>query len=195
MRHLLFSLVLLTAFVGAVCADSPDPFKCSCEPWDTYEGVFMTPGSQSDIDEVTIVVCNSEGDPIQGSIVTVDISNCVDLCVCVPDDGLTGTTDAAGAVTLNPRVGGCDECTVILRADGVTIGVYTPPGPGLPTVRSTDWDGSNCESVVTGSDFGFFAGAFKETQDPCSDYNGDSAVTGIDFSIFAGSFMAGDSCQ
>jgi hypothetical protein len=195
MRQLLF-LILLIALVDAVAADSipdPDPPQCSCEPWDTNGCVFMTPGSQSDVDNVTIVVRNGDGDPIPGATVAVDVSNC-NLCVCVPD-GLTGTTDAAGTVSLNPRVGGCDECTVIVRADGVTFRVYTPPGPGLPTVRSTDWDGSNCESAVTGLDFGFFAGAFKQTQASCADYTGDGAVSGVDFSLFAASFSMADACR
>lgn len=198
MKKLLL-LALLSVCVGAVGADVPDDANSTCEPWDTNGCVFVTPGctangNDAGNDAVTVLVRNEFGDPIEGSVVEIDFGDCPNLFICNPD-GLTGTTNVAGMVVMNPQVGGCDMCTVIVRADGVSICTYTPPDGVDPTVRSTDWDGSAANGQVTGADFGFFAAAFKTTQDECANYNCDEGgVTGTDFAIFAESFKAPDSC-
>jgi hypothetical protein len=192
MKKLLL-LALLTVCVGTVGAEVPDEENSTVEPWDTNGCVFVSPScvTSSLVDTVRITVRNADGDPIVGSDVQIVLDDCTDLCFCTPD-GLVGISGPGGVITLDPEVGGCDECTVIVRASGVTIATYTPPGPGRPTVRSTDWNGSACDGNVTGADFAFFADAFKSTQDECADYNCDGAVTGTDFSIFATAFKAGD---
>jgi hypothetical protein len=179
-----------------VSANNPDPDLSTVEPWDTYEQAFVAPGDgglRTNIDEVTVTVVNDEGDPIEGATVVIDVGQgggglseeCPNLCIDPIDPGLEATTNALGIAVLNPRVGGCDICTVIVRANGVTIAVYD-------FINSTDWDGSAADGAVTGADFSFFATAFKTTQDACADYNGDGDVTGSDFSVFATSFKGGD---
>jgi hypothetical protein len=184
-------LILVFAFVGTAAADIPDEENSSCEPWDTNGCAFITPGLPSEgksaIDCITVNVRNSDNDPIEGVQVDINFSNCTGLCWCDPPMESSGLTGPDGTTVICFSGGGCEQCTVIVRADGVTICTYQD-------VRSTDWDGSACDGIVGGSDFAFFATAFKVTQDPCADYNCDGSVGGIDFSMFAISFSAGDAC-
>lgn len=184
-------LALVFVLMGAAAADIPDEENSSCEPWDTNGCAFITPGLPSEgksaSDCITVLVRNADGDPLEGIDVEVDFSDCTELCWCDPPMESTGPTNAAGITVICFSGGGCEQCTVIVRADGVTICVYQD-------VRSTDWDGSACDGIVGGADFAFFATAFKVTQDPCADYNCDGAVTGADFAIFAVSFQFGDAC-
>lgn len=187
---------LLILGSAGVMAAVPDADNSSVEPWDTYGQAFVAPGGGSplltNVDEVTVTVRNSDGDPISGAEVLIDLGQgsgltdeCPNLCLDPIDPGLTGVTNTSGIAVLNPRVGGCDNCSVLVKADGVTIAFYD-------SITSTDWDGSAADGAVTGADFAFFAAAFKSTQDPCADYNGDDAVTGTDFAFFASSFKGGD---
>jgi hypothetical protein len=188
----LVAVILLFSSIHA-SAEVPDPDLSTVQPWDVYEQAFVAPGdgsgSRSNVDEVYIQVLNSNGDAIEGATVVIDLaggggdlrSGCQTLCLDDGDAGLVGVTNEAGMLVLNPRVGGCDECTIIVRANGLTIATYE-------FINSTDWDGVATDGRVTGADFAFFATAFKSTQDPCGDYNGDGAVTGSDFAVFATSF-------
>lgn len=192
----ILTFLLLTSYVRfgfATPSNIPDPDESDCGIWDINGCVFVSPGQESHIDQVTITVRNADGDPIEGSVVEVIFTECTVL-ICEPS-GLTGITGEDGTVTLNPSLGGCDEidspvlgdCTVVVRADNVTISAYT-------RVASTDWDGAQADAAVTGADFAFFAVAFKLTQDPCADYNCDGVVSGTDFTLFAIAFSLADHC-
>lgn len=188
--------VLISSGAAQALDDVPDPDLSSIEPWDDFGRAFVAPGGESplatNIDAVTITVVNSEGNPIIGAPVLIDFAggaptggDCANVCIDPIDAGLEGVTGADGTVTLNPAVGGCDDCTVIVRASGVTIGFYNK-------VVSTDWNGATADGSVTGADFAFFATSFNTTQDDCADYNGDGGVSGLDFSLFATSFNGAD---
>lgn len=183
-------LALMIALVGPALANIPDEANSTCEPWDTNGCALISPGTpaegKSSVDCVTITVRNSDGDPIAGSEVVMDFGDCNNLCWCDPP-AISGTTGADGVVVICPSGGGCEDCSVVIRADGVTICSYG-------AVRSPDWNGTECDGLVTGADFAFFATAFKVTQDTCADYNCDGPVTGIDFAIFATAFAFGDAC-
>jgi hypothetical protein len=156
-------------------------------PWDIYGKAFVSPGPNSEggVGEIVVTVRNMDCEPIEGSVVEVDFSDCFDVCINPGENGLTGISDEQGVVVLNPQVGGCEECTVIVRASGVTIAVYY-------TMASTDWNGQEADGVVGVADFAFFSAAFKVTGDECADFNGDEVVNGLDFSIFSTSFKRGD---
>jgi hypothetical protein len=179
-----------------VSAEVIDPDLSTVEPWDTYGLALVAPGGGrfTGIDSVTVEVRNQDGDPVEGATVVIDLggsgggddprSEC-DVCVDPVEPGLTGVTDEFGIAYLNPKVGGCDVCTVVVRANGVTIAVYE-------LIVSTDWNGFNADGMVTGADFAFFSTSFKQSQDPCSDYLGDGGVSGSDFSFFSTSFKGDD---
>ena len=182
----LLTLIAATLASSAL-AGVPEPYPVEIEPWNTYGRAFVTPGSQSGTDSVLITVLNADYEPISNAVVDIDLSNCEDLCICNPD-GLTGVTDQDGQVRLNPRVGGSEECPVIVRANAVTIGVYE-------MITSTDWGSNGCDGVVGAADLAFFGAAFNATQNPRADYNGDGWVGGVDLSMFAASFISGDGCR
>lgn len=167
------------------CLFLPDPFPSSVQPWDDFGQVFVSPGTQSNIDEVTIRVLQTDGDPYPCANVGI-FSDCSDLCVD-PEENLTfvGETDVDGYLTVNLQVGGCADCDIYVRVDGVSIGYY-------PRIVSTDWDGAEADGRVSAADFAFFTTAFKHTQDYFADYNGDGVVSGTDFAMFSVSFKAGD---
>lgn len=162
----------------SVQAQVPYPDSCKVSPWDSI-GYFMgTPGTACNVDEVTFIIRDIGGNPVPGAFVQVFFDGCDDAWLIQPLEGLTGGT---GELVLNPSAGGCDNCGVWIRANGVTIRVF-------PRVRTTDWDGTSGNGSMTGADFSFFATAFNVTQDPCADYNGSGTVTGADFAIFACAF-------
>lgn len=167
-----------------LCDDIPSPEQCVVTPWDEFGQAFVTPGTQSGIGEVAVEVRNDEGYP-WCAVVGIDVSDCEDLCVDPEDDGLWGLTDMYAVARLDPRVGGCADCPVFVRASGMQMRVYD-------RIRSTDWDGVQADGVVNSADFAFFATAFKQTQDSCADYNGDGHVSATDFSMFSASFRAAD---
>jgi hypothetical protein len=193
MKRLLL-LGLVSLFVcGTAVADVPDP-DLSGTGWDTMgDGTtaFMSPsaattGLGSVSDDVLITVLNNVGIGIGGAAVEIDVADCVDLCLDPGGDGsagLTGVTDPDGTVTLNPRVGGCETCTILVRASGVTIATYSE-------VHSTDWNSAAgpADGTVGGPDFAFFAAAFNVTQDDCADYDNNETVGGPDLAVFAASF-------
>lgn len=193
-RYLTLVAVILLFTSIQASAEVVDPDLSTVEPWDTYDLALVAPGGGrfTGIDSVTVEVRNQDGDPIEGATVVIDLGGgggglgrgC-DVCVDPVDPGLTAVTDASGTAVLNPKVGGCDVCTVIVRANGVTIAVYE-------VIVSTDWNGFDADGMVTGADFAFFSTAFKQSQDPCSDYLGDGGVSGSDFSFFSTSFKGDD---
>lgn len=178
-----FNLGVLVLAIVATQAIAGVPDPCSTiSPWDVYGHAFMTPGPGAGLGEVEIFVCDPfDNEPVEGADVVIDLFDCDQLCINPGEDGLTGISDANGIVRLKPQVGGCEDCLVVVRANGVTIGVYE-------SVRSTDWDGEEADGIVGVPDFAFFATAFRVTQNVCADYNGDGAVNGTDFAMFATSF-------
>lgn len=181
------SLFLFTFLVGSfdTVLGQPgvaDPDQCIVDPWDQFEQVFVSPGTGS-VDDVEIWVNDAGGQPIPDAFVEVDLQNCDNLCVDYPDDGLTGITDQSGFVALNPRVGGCQQCNVEVRANGVVIREYY-------RVVSPDWDGSRADGHVTAADLDFFAESFIDpwAAHPCSDFNGDLQVSLLDLSMFRSSY-------
>ncbi|MBU1701140.1 MAG: hypothetical protein KJ927_08495 [Candidatus Eisenbacteria bacterium] len=60
--------------------------------------------------------------------------------------------------------GECEECTVIVRANAITVGTYQ-------IIRSTDFNGAVGDGVVNAADLSFFATAFNYTQFACADSN------------------------
>lgn len=182
-------LTMLTVLPGlTLAAGVPDPALSTCSPWDETQLPFVTPSQCSLVDNLTVVVRNEDGDPITGAEILIDLNGgCGNIVVYDPST-LEATTDASGKAVLNPSAGGCQlGCTVLVKADGVTICSYSTG------CVSTDWNGAEPDGGVTGADFGFFASAFKISQHPCSDYNNDGTVTGIDFAQFATSFKCPDS--
>lgn len=189
MKYLSFPL-LLTMLPGlGFAVDVPDDATSTCMPWDVTRLPFVTPGQCSSVDNLYVSVRNEFGDPITGADVLIDLNGCENIVVYDPSS-LEGTTDANGLVVLNPSAGGCQfDCTVLVKADGVTICSY------FTGCVSTDWDGATTDGAVTGADFAFFAQAFKATQDACADYSNDGAVTGVEFATFAESFKCPDQTQ
>ncbi|MBD3337138.1 MAG: hypothetical protein GF355_16625 [Candidatus Eisenbacteria bacterium] len=160
----IIALSLVMLFAGTVVyAPVPDPANCAVDPWDTSDQVFATPGQQSDADLATITVHDSADLPMPGADVELDFSGCPDRCEA--EVGLSGVTNGNGQVTLNPAMGGCDDCTITIRANGYSIRVYN-------RMTSTDWNGTECDGCVTPGEFAFFGGAFLATFDDCADYNG-----------------------
>ncbi|MBD3335463.1 MAG: hypothetical protein GF355_08090 [Candidatus Eisenbacteria bacterium] len=188
-RHGVTAVVALfgvAASFVSIAADLPPLVFFEAEPWDTMGFVFVSPGRESGIDVVQMRLTDDLGNPIPDIEIVVDISGCFDLCVDPVDPGLTGVTDANGELTLDPQVGGCEDCTVIVRGNGVTVGVYG-------SVHSTDWNGNAASGRVGPGDLAFFAGAFLVTQDACADYTGDDAVGPSDLAVFSASFRGADS--
>jgi hypothetical protein len=187
MRVTSLGILILVLGVCAATAETPDPPCADVMPWDVYGKAFVTPGASSEggVGEIVVTVRNMDCEPIEGSFVEVDFSDCPNVCINPEDDGLTGVSGEQGVVVLNPQVGGCDECTVIVRASGVTIATYQ-------SMASTDWNGQEADGVVGVADFAFFSTAFKVTGHECADFNGDEVVNGLDFSIFSTSFKRGD---
>ena len=172
-----WSVVGVLFAASAARAGAPDPGSSSVDPWDGYGHALVIPGSASDLDDVTIVVRDASGTPLPNVDVSISLSGCEMLCIDSPDDGLTGTTGGSGEVTLNPRVGGCAICDVVVVADGVEI-------RSLSRVVSPDWDGVIADGVVTACDSAYFAGALGSS-DPCADYDGDGVVGVFDLPFLA----------
>jgi hypothetical protein len=153
----------------------PPPFVV--QGWDEAGVAAVSPGAAGSFDRIVVTVrdtCTWQGLPDQ--VIGIDLSACHPLCVDMPDDGLTGTTDASGTVTLNPRVGGCAPCPVVVTANDVVRRTY-------PRIASADWDGSRPDGTVGGADWTFFQQALGTTE-PCADYDGSGSVTVLDFAMF-----------
>ena len=155
----------------------------SVEPWDTYGQAFVIPGAGAD--NVQITALTGCGDPIPNAVVEIDLSGCSGLCIDTPN-GLSGTTNAQGSVVLNPAVGGCDDCPVVVRVNGTVLRTYN-------RITSTDWDGCRADGQVDGADSTFFAGkAILGTYDTCVDYNGSGTLDGFDLATFSASLINAD---
>ena len=166
--------------VSAAPACIPDLGLSSVEPWDTFGKVFVSPGTQSGIDEVTITVLCSASIPSVGSVVEVQFIGCDDLCFYDPADHIiTGVTDNAGQFVFDPRIGGCDMCVVRVSIDGAVLAEYTE-------VASPDWDGTQADGVVDAADEAWITTEIGAgSSEPCADYNGDGSATLYESIIFS----------
>ena len=136
----------------------------------------LNPGNSSAIDLLRVGVKGPGGTPVVGAHVRIDVSACPSLCVDFPDDGLSGITDVDGNAYLNPRVGGCEICPVIVYVDGI-------PELQLPGVIGMDWDGLTADGRVDLADYTWFQTALG-TGERCADYNQDGIVDMIDYGYF-----------
>jgi hypothetical protein len=135
----------------------------------------MVPGTGTPPDSVTVTVRDELGALCRNAVeVEVDISDCNGLCVDSPD-GLSGTADESGTAYLDPRVGGCDDCDVIVRANGIDIRSYA-------RINSADWDGTWADGDVGPEDM-YYISSQNGTSDPCADLNGDGVVDLADLDI------------
>jgi hypothetical protein len=188
-----WAIILIFVFValsGSTFAQDPYPDSCKVIPWDWFENVFMAPGtddgSGSPTGQVGVLVKDEDGNTISGAHVVIDLSDCDNLCIDPTDAGLSGMTNDEGEIYLNPAVGGCEDCTVIVKADDFPIRTFHG-------VTSTDWNGSAADGFVNSEDFAFFAAAFKQTQDDCANYDrSHEGVGAIEFAWFSISFKWGD---
>jgi hypothetical protein len=188
MKWILLAAALCVAAAPAAEAGPPDPTQSSVDPWDAYGAAIMCPGTSVQLDTVRLTVRDAGGLPCIGVSVTIDVSNCNNLCIDTPS-GLTGTTDLAGVEILNPRVGGCEACNIVVRAGGVVLRTYTQ-------VISQDWDGSWADGIVNEADSAFFSLQYQSPPKPysvCSDFNLDGQVDMIDFSLFGNAWLNSNS--
>jgi hypothetical protein len=135
----------------------------------------------------TVVVRDLANNPIAGSLVVLDFSQCPGAFLCparptdpylldVPTRTLRMTTDAAGKVTFPARVGGtCPAGGVSVFADGVSLKSYA--------LASPDQNGNGvCVNIVDVDDVIF--AAKLGTGDPTADFNCDGVVNISDQLIF-----------
>jgi hypothetical protein len=160
---------------GFYIPDLIQPIEATVEPWDTYGQVLVSPGSQSGVDQVTITL-ERNGVPVANAEVEIDLSLCSGLCVDAPANGLSGFTDAFGTVILDPRVGGCEACSVFVRADGDTIRRFG-------RVVSPDWTDDGADGQVDDSDAAWLQAQYGSNE-PCADYDGNGLVNTIDLMLF-----------
>jgi hypothetical protein len=160
-------------------AGAPDPAHSTVSRWDTYGLAFVSPGVYSPPavwQSVTITVLDDTGNPCPGVAVTIDLSDCGNLCIDSPD-GLSGVTNESGVVVLDPRVGGCETCDVVVRADAVVLRTFTK-------IRSTDWDGSWADGIVNAADSIYLMAHYNTYCVCCADYTGDGRVNLTDYAYF-----------
>jgi hypothetical protein len=131
---------------------------------------------------VTVVVRDCYGTPLQGQMVDVSPAGVAPAVFCFCDSVKTvGPTDVTGTTVASyADFGGCGDLQFY-----ATIGtVIAGPSPAI-TIGSPD---NNGDCVVNLVDFGNFAGMFLGTSS-CSDYNCDGVVNLVDFGIFAAHFL------
>ncbi len=162
-----------------------DSLNSSIDPWDIANRVFVSPGTQSGVDQTTITLRDSDNELMPYTYVRVDFGDCYPLCIGGDPPVVEGVTDANGELVLDPEVGGCAECEVRVVADGVVLRTY-------PRVVSTDWDGEWGDGQVDGSDSEYFQEMLGLGAGDCADYDGDGSVSVEDYIIFTQSYVAGD---
>ncbi len=177
----LSSLAGVLFVVSVAAADVPDPEHCIVSPWDTMGQVLVSPG-QHPLDQVTVTVRNAVGNAVPGATVQIILCQSDRICYDPFEPGL-GPTNAngAGVAQLNPQVGGCDECSIQVRANGVLIRTYT-------RIVSPDWDGSAADGIVDEADEAYFSHACDYGYDPCADLNHNGLCDGADLSMFASAY-------
>lgn len=135
----------------------------------------------------TLVVRDVANNPIGGSLVVLDFSQCAGAFLCpqrptdpyvvdVPTRTLRMTTNAAGSVTFPARVGGtCPAGGVRVTADGVLLKLYA--------LASPDQNGNGVAVTIVDVDDAIFM-AKLGTLDPTADFDCDGDVDVYDQLIF-----------
>ena len=152
----------------------PHPDYTTVDPWDTYGQALVVPGTGTYPDSVTVTLRDELGAPVRIGEVEIDLSSCTGLCIDSPD-GLSEAADVYGVALLDPRVGGCSACDVLVLANGYEIRSY-------PRITSADWDGIWADGVVDGHDI-LYINTMWGTGDACADLNGDGIVDISDLNI------------
>jgi hypothetical protein len=136
-----------------------------------------------------VVVRDFANNPIVGSTVVIDFSQCPGANICTtpfwPPDPyvvdlaartLRAATNVSGAVAFPARVGGTGGAGgVRVFADGVLLRTYA--------LASTDQDGDGIVGYGTGTDDTMFAAKFG-TSDPTADFDCDGVVGQSDQLVF-----------
>ncbi len=185
----LFALITTFMVAGSsvVRAQVPDAGQSTVEPWDTYGHVLVSPGTQSSVDSVIITVRDAVGNPVPNVPVTVSIAMLPGLAFDL-NPGLTATTDGAGRIILNPRIGGSRlNSNVTVEAGGVVLRTFA-------NVLSPDFDGSAGNGVVNATDLGYFDYRSSSAgYDPLLDLDGNHVLGPSDRAIILAAIAAGDS--
>jgi hypothetical protein len=179
-----FDLEIRECGFGNPC--DPSPFTSTVDNWDAWGAAFVSPGAQSQVDLVTIVVRNAMGVTMPGIHVWIDLGGCASEPICMdsPEAGLSGVTDMNGVVRLNPRLGGCGGyCPVVVRAEGVELRTFN--------LKSTDWNGFLADGRIGAQDVSWFASVMG-TDEWCADYDGNGNVGPADYLMLMTAFNAGD---
>lgn len=158
--------------------------QCSVEPWDSFGQAFVSPGGVGSYTDLSIQVRNAAGHHYNNAHVEIIIpESCTGLCIDDPQDQMSGYTNAAGWVDLLPKIGGCADCPIEVRANGITIRTYY-------RIVSTDWNGFRADGHVTNGDLAFFGAEYAGGvgYHPCADYDGDGRTNPFDFGIFVSAY-------
>jgi hypothetical protein len=181
MNRLFIAVMISFVFTAGAGASvmPPYPDSCQVEPWDTYDVAFVCPGL--DEDSLTVFVADAAGDPIPDLLVEIEVASCSGLAIDCPG-GLYAYTDSFGIAFLDPRIGGCDDCSVFIHAGGVLIRTYNK-------IVSPDWNGIEADGIVHLDDMSYFNQVYQiGPYDACADYNGDGNVDEQDELIFLDCF-------
>jgi len=173
---LMMALVALATFAGPRArAAVPSPSASTVDPC-----LRVCPAGDMNFH---IVVRDLASNPINGSIVTVDLSNCFALTICPPlgtepyafgpSTSLMMMTDAAGVADFPIRAGGACLGTVRIFADGVLLALRA-------NATSPDQNGSG---VVDANDQTLLALKLTGPFDPDADLNCSAALEPGDTAI------------
>jgi opacity protein-like surface antigen len=176
---------------SAAFATVPSPVFCTVIPADDLGGLFLAPSSPApapaSINVVT--VRNSSNNVIENATVVVTLTAANVVCGSTV---LTGTTDAAGQVSLTLGGGGCAHSVPlsgVVKANGITIRAYE-------NVKSPDYDGAAGNLNVELPDLITFAAEFLGAPGTgtCHDYNNDDTTGLPELVLFGPTFTAPNTC-
>lgn len=168
-----------TLLLALACAAAPAVAAAAVpSPVNSTTPACFAPCPMGDI-AFTVVVRDLANNPVGGSTVVFDFSNCANAFLCDPlptDDYVTdlvgrtirAVTNAAGSVTIHPRVGGTGPLGCLrLFADGVQLNAYA--------LASVDQSGNGmCVSIIDPDD-AIFA-AKLGSLDPTADFDCSGGV-------------------
>jgi len=191
MKKFAMAIVGLALCSSAAFAITPDPLFCTVDPADALDGLFLAPSSPAPVAASvnTITVRNGSNNVIPNAAVVVTLTASNTVCGSTV---LTGTTDAAGQVTLTLGGGGCvDDVPLsgVVKANGITIRAYE-------NVKSPDFDGAGGDLVINLGDLVSFAGEFlgPAGSGTCHDYNNDNTTGLPELVLFGPTFTTPNSC-
>jgi hypothetical protein len=191
MKRVLFSILGLALCSSAAFAITPDPLFCEVQPADNLNGLFLAPSSPAPVAASvnTITVRNGSNNVIPDAAVVVTLTAANAVCGSTV---LTGTTDAAGQVTLTLGGGGCVDnvpLSGVVKANGITIRAYE-------NVKSPDYDGASGDLSVGLGDLVTFAAEFLAAAGTgaCHDYNNDGTTGLPELVLFGPTFTTPNNC-